>query len=273
MTIANNTMKCFAPAGWVGARKITCIYAANRSDGGTRPLVRRLRRGCRNTAFFAPGLMISGVLTPRSVHPLRALAGCASAAALVMLTGCTGAEPSGRVPTPAAASTADAAQVGSTASTVPSDSTVSSRTTAPAAVRATVPPTPSSANQPPTVRSISSVPEQVNPLDCRPPNPPERPEVIVKVDDLDDPVETLEVRLQYSSGTGSYQGDVRMRFDATRQAFVYRLPPVTRAAVGNDARNIMIAVDLPSPSPAPPPPPTHWIQFKGYCLDTPPAGH
>jgi hypothetical protein len=146
---------------------------------------------------------------------------------------------------------------------------VSSRTTAPPTVPATAPPTPSGANQPPVVRSISSVPEQVNPLDCRPPDPPERPEVIVKVDDPDDPVETLEVRLQYSSGT-SYQGDVRMRFNAKRQAFVYTLPPVTRAAVGNDARNIMIAVHLPSA--ALPPPPTHWIQFKGYCLGKPPGG-
>ncbi|MEJ3744932.1 hypothetical protein WEI85_16750 [Actinomycetes bacterium KLBMP 9797] len=202
--------------------------------------------------------------TPRSVCSFHAFAGITSVAVLVMLAGCTRAAPSGQLPTPAAASTNNpAGGVSATVSPVPSGGVASSRTTTPPAVRATSPPTPSRANQPPVARSIASVPEQVNPLDCKPPDPPERPEVIVKVDDPDDPVDALEVRLQYSSGT-SFQGDVRMRFDAKRGAFVYTLPAVTRAAVGDDARNIMIAVRLPSSALSPPL--IDWIQFKAYCL-------
>jgi hypothetical protein len=182
-------------------------------------------------------------------------------AVLVILTGCTGGAPSGQAPTRTATAVST---TGSGASTLPpGGGTTPSRITTPPA--ATGQPTPSRVNRPPMVRSISSVPEKVNPLDCKPPNPPERPEVIVEVVDPDDPVDALEVWLQYSSGH-AYQGDVRMRFDARRKAFVYTLPPVTRAAVGNEARNIMIGVQVPSSNL--PPPFTHWIPFKGYCMGT-----
>ena len=54
---------------------------------------------------------------------------------LVMLAGCSGAGPSGRVPTPAAATGDAAAQVGSSASKVPSERrSLSSRATRPAPV-------------------------------------------------------------------------------------------------------------------------------------------
>jgi hypothetical protein len=196
---------------------------------------------------------------PRPVGPFNAVAGCAAAVVLVILTGCTGAAPSGQAST-------RTPTVGSGASTVPpAGGTTTSRTTTPPAVHGTGQPTPSRMNQPPVVRSISSVPEQVNPLDCMPPQPPERPEVIVEVVDPDDPVDALEVWLQYSSGP-AYDGDVRMRFDRKRTAFVYTLPPVTRAAVGNDARNITIGVQVRSSILQPPF--THWIPFKGYCQGT-----
>jgi hypothetical protein len=106
-------------------------------------------------------------------------------------------------------------------------------------------------------------------LACTPPDPPERPEVIAVVDDPDDPPGSLLVRLMYGAGTGSYQGEARMTYDARRKAYVYRMPPVTARAVGREARGIMleVAADDPSIGENVTPPTAGFISIISYCLN------
>jgi len=78
-----------------------------------------------------------------------------------------------------------------------------------------------SPKRPPVVRSITAVPDKVDPLACTPPDPPERPVVIAKVDSPDIGLGSVTVRLMYGvGGTSSYHGDVLMKYDASRKAFV-----------------------------------------------------
>jgi hypothetical protein len=55
-------------------------------------------------------------------------------------------------------------------------------------------------------------------------------------------------------------------FAWSRTTAFIAVPPVTRAAIGNDARNIMIAAQVRSSSTILQPPLTYWIPFKGYCM-------
>jgi hypothetical protein len=166
-------------------------------------------------------------------------------AALMTLAGCTGAADGGHAATatPTAFPTRAAAPVGGPASTTPGSPTAR-RTTAPPSVRGTVLLMPPPTNQAPVIRSISSVPEQVNPLGCTPPDPPERPEITISLEVPDESIDPSQVWLQYHS-SDTHRGEVRMRFDAKRQVFVATLPPVTRVAVGDKARDISVNVRVP----------------------------
>jgi hypothetical protein len=169
-----------------------------------------------------------------------------------------------------------------------------SQTTRPPAVRAVASPSPSTAvastsasmsplvspaakpaaNEPPEIRSVRSVPEILGEMKCRPPDPPERPEVIAEVVDADDRPDKVIVRLQYQAvqrytGSPGYSGDVTMRFDPARKRFVYRLPPVTIDEVGPDPASIglmLVARNAPSMSDPRPLPTSSWIFFAGPCL-------
>jgi hypothetical protein len=98
----------------------------------------------------------------------------------------------------------------------------------------------------PVIRSVRAVPDTVDPLGCPPPNPPERPEVTVVVDDPDTPPHTLVLELSWeANGAGaSYRGETRMTYEPRRKAFVHRLPPVTGKTVGERARSISLNVSV-----------------------------
>lgn len=93
--------------------------------------------------------------------------------------------------------------------------------------------------------------------------------MIADVYDPDDPTTSLTVSLYYSA-SDRFQGDVRMVYDSSRRAFVYRLPPVTADAVGQSARGGAIGLhvqardwDIHTPNR---PPVYAVILFDSYCL-------
>ncbi|GFJ83550.1 hypothetical protein Phou_077300 [Phytohabitans houttuyneae] len=119
------------------------------------------------------------------------------------------------------------------------------------------------------------MPARIDPLACAPPIPPERPEIVVKVDAGGHSRDLFSVRLMYGVGGSSrYGGEVRMAYDASREAFVYRLPAVTRDKVGGEARSISLSAVIEAGSSylgLLEPPTTAYISFASYCLTTPDA--
>jgi hypothetical protein len=109
----------------------------------------------------------------------------------------------------------------------------------------------------------------VDPLACTPPSPPERPEVIAQVDLGSDPT-TVVVELSYGAGGTGYQGDVRMVYDAGRKVFTFRLPAVTRDALGGTRTpSIGLAVTARNGSGAGADrrPVSALIRIASYCLN------
>ncbi|MEV4540595.1 hypothetical protein [Micromonospora echinaurantiaca] len=122
---------------------------------------------------------------------------------------------------------------------------------------------------PPVIRALTASPDRVDPLGCKPPDPPERPEVIVRVDAPGLDVAASVVTLSYWVSGSEYRGEVRMRYDRARKAFVDRLPPVTGAAFGPTAHGITLYADAAHPAVQPgtaPPPTRGWIALKGRCF-------
>jgi hypothetical protein len=129
-------------------------------------------------------------------------------------------------------------------------------------------------NKMPVVRSVRVVPDKVDPLGCTPPDPPERPEVTAVVEDSDTPLRTLVVELSWTATTegASYEGEARMGYDSRQKAFVYRLPSVTRQAVGERPRTISLTVHVRNGWDAADWPTretigTAYIGIAGYCLN------
>lgn len=149
-------------------------------------------------------------------------------------------------------------------------------TLAPTPTRAIVVASPTSAVLPqtatlraPVVRSLAANPDRVDPRACTPPDPPERPEVVVLVDAPGLDLAATVVTLSYEVFGTDYQGEVRMRYDPARKLFVHRLPPVTAAAVGETANGVSLSVQAAHPSVRPtwvPPPTPGWIPIGGRCI-------
>ncbi|MEU8301390.1 hypothetical protein AB0C04_29395 [Micromonospora sp. NPDC048909] len=123
------------------------------------------------------------------------------------------------------------------------------------------------AQQVPVIRSIVATPDRVDRFSCSPPVPPERPEVVVRVDGPGLELAAVVVTLSYGASGAEYQGEVRMRYDKTRKAFTHRLPPVSRAAFGERAHGIWLSVQAANTSIQPwvPPPTSGWIALAGRC--------
>jgi hypothetical protein len=76
-----------------------------------------------------------------------------------------------------------------------------------------------------------------------------RPVVTAKVTDADDPPTALQVTLGYYL-SGTYQGNVRMRYDAGRGLFVYQLPAVDASAGLNTMNGGHLGVTILARDPA-----------------------
>jgi hypothetical protein len=100
------------------------------------------------------------------------------------------------------------------------------------------------ADKPPRVISVTISPADIEPMPCGP--SVVRPEVTARVSDPDDATSTLVVHLTYGT-IGSYEGEVRMKYDASLDAFTYELPPVQ----GGDTRqggDILASITVQDPS-------------------------
>ena len=69
----------------------------------------------------------------------------------------------------------------------------------------------------------------------------------VRASDPDDAVTSLDVRLQYYV-SNSYQGEVRMNYDASRHLFSYQLPAVETRDVGLQGGFLEVVVTVTDPS-------------------------
>jgi hypothetical protein len=121
----------------------------------------------------------------------------------------------------------------------------------------------------PGIRSLVATPSRVDPLSCTPPDPPERPEVVVRLDETGPDPAAIVVTLSYGVSATDYQGEVQMRYDPDRKVFTHRLPPVTRTAAGERAHGIWLSAQAENPSIRPnwvPPPTRGWIAFASRCL-------
>lgn len=94
------------------------------------------------------------------------------------------------------------------------------------------------------------------------------------VEDPDTPLRTLVVELSWTAATegSSYEGEATMRYDSRQQAFVYRIPSVTRQAVGERPRPISLSVHVrngwdAADSPTRQTIGTAYIGIAGYCLN------
>ncbi|MFI7430763.1 hypothetical protein ACIBPB_27585 [Micromonospora sp. NPDC049836] len=120
----------------------------------------------------------------------------------------------------------------------------------------------------PVIRSLVATPDRVDPRSCTPPDPPERPEVVVRLEKPGPDLAAIVVTLSYEVSATDYQGEVRMRYDPDRKVFTHRLPPVTRTAVGERADGIWLSAQAENRSIRPnwvPPPTRGWIAIAGVC--------
>nr|WTA67265.1 hypothetical protein OHB51_33325 [Micromonospora sp. NBC_00855] len=130
-------------------------------------------------------------------------------------------------------------------------------------------PVGTAAQRVPGIRSLIADPGRVDPLSCTPPDPPERPEVVVGLDETGSGLAAIVVTLSYGVFATDYQGEVRMRYDPDRKVFTHRLPPVTRTAAGERAHGISLSAQAENSSIQPnwmPPPTSGWIAFASWCL-------